>query len=242
MSKPIISIRVIFPVLFLLLTAGLKAQTGCPNDQTPPVITPLSNIRIILDPSGTKTITLADIATVTDNCNTAPPSNISPSYFSLADVGFKTVTVNATDGTFGTPSPVSFNAPHTIGVDASGNIYVTEWGNKKIRLINAGGTCSTLSEIINDGSFKGFINPTGMAIDGSGNYYVSDQGNNRIKKISPSGDVYIYAGGTQGYADGNGTLARFNHPSGLALDASGNLYVADTDNQRIRKIAPDGTV
>jgi len=239
-----ILLNIIVTSIVILSAFGVKAQnSGCLNDVTPPVITPLSSsIKVTLDASGSKTVMLADIATVTDNCNPNPLYNMSPASFTLADIGFKTITVNATDGTWGTPSPVSFNAPSGIAMDASGNIYVAEWGNKKIRKITSSGMCSTLSEIILDGSFKGFVNPTGIAIDADGNYYVADQGNNRIKKITPSGEVIIYAGGVQGYQDGNGTSARFNHPSGLALDAAGNLYVADTDNQRIRKISPDGAV
>ena len=79
-----------------------------------------------------------------------------------------------------------------------------------------------------------------MCIDASGTLYVSDA--SRIRQVSPNGQVTTWAGGEPGFADGPGLQARFNGPSGLAVNAAGDVFVADTFNQRIRKIAPDGTV
>ena len=75
-----------------------------------------------------------------------------------------------------------------------------------------------------------------MAVDSSGILYVADDENHRIRKITSAGVVSTFAGSRSGYHDATGTEAQFNFPSGVAVDSSGNLYVADTGNNRIRKI------
>ena len=88
-----------------------------------------------------------------------------------------------------------------------------------------------------------FAAPFGLAVGAGGTIYVSDGGeSNRIRKIAPDGAVTTFAGGVEGDADGVGAAASFNTPSGLALDAEGNVYVADTGNNRIRKVTPEGQV
>ncbi|MES2107128.1 MAG: NHL repeat-containing protein [Bacteroidota bacterium] len=88
-----------------------------------------------------------------------------------------------------------------------------------------------------------FNNPNGIAIDAAGNLYVADQGNNAIRKITAAGVVTTLAGnGSAGAANGKGTAASFNNPIALTIDIAGNLYVADFNNNLIRKITPDGTV
>jgi sugar lactone lactonase YvrE len=88
-----------------------------------------------------------------------------------------------------------------------------------------------------------FADPYGVAVDEAGNIYIADAGdNNRIRKLTPGGATSTLAGGKEGFADGPGAQAMFNTPSGVAIDGKGNLYVADTGNNAIRKVAPDGTV
>lgn len=143
----------------------------------------------------------------------------------------------------------SFFFPFGITVDASGNLYVADYFNNRIRKITPDGLVTTLAGSGVQGAADGpagaatFYGPRDVALDASGNLYVSDGENNLIRKISQSGVVSTFAGtGKPGAADGQGKAASFNQPDGLAVDAAGNLYVADVYNYLIRKITPGGLV
>jgi serine/threonine-protein kinase len=137
----------------------------------------------------------------------------------------------------------SFNEPSGLAVDASGNVYVADFGNNQIRKINPNGEVSTFAGNLNMGYADGmgiaasFNHPSSVAIDISGNLYVADDGNSLVRKINPAGIVTTIAGSkTLGSANGIGTTASFHYPLGIAVDASGNLYIADSFNNQIRKI------
>lgn len=151
----------------------------------------------------------------------------------------------------GAGAAARFNAPEGIAVDSVGNVYVADSNNNTIRKITSGGTVTTLAGVAGQsGSLDGaagsarFNGPYALAVDSSGTVYVSDLFNATIRKIDISGTVSTLAGspGYPGFADGVGSLARFNQPYALAVDSSGNVYVADTFNRAIRKIAPGGSV
>ena len=142
-----------------------------------------------------------------------------------------------------------FDFPFSLVVDGAGNIFVAEADNNQIRKITPNGIVSTFAgDTVGGyrdatGTDARFFGPAGIAIDGDGNLYVSDDLNHRIRKITPAGVVSTLAGsGIGGYKDGSRTEAQFNSPSGIAVDRSGNVYVADRDNNMIRKITPDGVV
>jgi sugar lactone lactonase YvrE len=91
-------------------------------------------------------------------------------------------------------------------------------------------------------SIAGFVEPFGIAVAPDGVIYVTDGGSHRVRRITADGRVETLAGGVRGFLDGVGTAARFDTPSGIAVDAAGVLYVADTGNHAVRRIAPDGAV
>lgn len=152
-------------------------------------------------------------------------------------------------GASNTTDSVAFNSPLSVAVDGSGNVYVADYGNDLIRKITPAGVVSNFAGSGAAGSDDGtgaaatFDLPEGIAIDIAGNLYVADNGNNLIRKITPAGVVTTLAGsGLVGSANGTGTAASFNSPFGIAVDASGNIYVADSGNNLIRKITPTGVV
>ena len=133
-----------------------------------------------------------------------------------------------------------FSHPRGVTVDGSGNVFVSDAGNDFIRKVAPDGTVTSFVGI------KGlaiFNDPGQIAVDAAGNVYVADEGYHQIQKITPDGNHFVLAGnGSPGTKNGVGTNAQFNHPTGVALDKFGNLYVADEYNSVIRKIDPNGVV
>jgi sugar lactone lactonase YvrE len=137
--------------------------------------------------------------------------------------------------------------------DAAGNLYIADAGNYRIRKINTAGTISTIAGNGTPG-FSGdggpataaqILSVTGICIDGAGNLYIADLPNQRVRKISASGIITTVAGnGTAGYMGDGGaaTAAQLNQPSDVAIDAAGNLYIADKANNRVRKVTSSGTI
>ncbi len=143
----------------------------------------------------------------------------------------------------------SFNYPSGIVADSSGNLFIADTGNSKIRKITPAGVVSTIAGGDSNGSTDAvgtdasFNFPSGIAIDSNNNLFVTDAGNNKIRKITPAGVVSTVAGsGLSGSTDAVGANASFKHPSAIAIDSSNNLFVTDAGNNKIRKITPAGAV
>jgi sugar lactone lactonase YvrE len=152
-----------------------------------------------------------------------------------------TLMVNGT--TDGTGTAASFHAPWGICIDGADNLYVTDTLGQKIRKITPAGVVTTIAGTGTQGFADGpatsamFWQPSGIEVDEAGNLYVCDAGNCRIRKINPLGVVTTIAGtGTFSSLDGPGTSATFNNPRDVCIDASGNLYIAGGNDNKIRKI------
>jgi uncharacterized protein (TIGR03437 family) len=153
----------------------------------------------------------------------------------------------------GGPATAASLTPCGVAADAAGNLYIAENHNHRIRKVTAAGTITTVAGSGQAG-YSGdggpatsawLEGPEGVAVDAAGNLYIADGGNSRIRKVTPSGTITTVAGnGRDGYSGDGGlaTAASLGYPSDVAVDAAGNLYIADTSNSRVRKVAPTGTI
>ena len=159
----------------------------------------------------------------------------------------------AFSGDNGPGDAADLNGPSAINVDSRGNLYITDELNQRVRRVDAAGTITTIAgtgvaNYSGDGgpaTAAALLNPEGVATDASGTVYIADTGNNRIRAIDASGRIVTKAGdGTAGFSGdgGSSTAARLNAPGSVAVDAAGNVYFADTGNNRVRRIDASGVV
>ena len=150
----------------------------------------------------------------------------------------------------GTGAAASFSLPHGIAIDsATGNLYVADYLNSTIRKVTSAGAVTTLAgtagtfgAVDGTGPAAQFNGPLGVALDSTAtNVYVADAGNTTVRQVTTAGGaVTTLAGGTGGYSNGTGGAAQFAYPSSVATDSSGNVFVADADNNLIRKVTTPG--
>jgi trimeric autotransporter adhesin len=145
------------------------------------------------------------------------------------------------------------NYPENLVTDASGNIYIADIGANRVRMINTSGIITTIAGngvagYSGDGgpaTSAGLYYPSALAFDHSGNLYICDQGNERIRVVNSSGIIRsITSGGAAGFAGDGGPAiyAKFHFPTGIAIDAAGNIFICDNNNHRIRKINTSGII
>ena len=155
------------------------------------------------------------------------------------------------------------NFPRAVAVDGAGNVYFADYGNHLIRRVDTRGIITTIAgtgegtgeERYYQGGYSGdggpavearLYNPFGLAVDGGGNLYIADTWNNRIRRVDPKGTITTIAGtgGRSGYSGDGGPAveAQLGGPFGLAVDAAGNLYIADRWNDRIRRVGTSGII
>ena len=168
-----------------------------------------------------------------------------------------TVAGNGTSGFSGDGGPATsaeLFSPETLAVDGVGNLFIGESGNHRIRKVSLDGIISTVagngtSGFSGDGgpaSSAQLAFPRGVAVDAAGNLFIGEgESGNRIRKVSSNGIITTVAGnGTSGFSGDGGpaTSAQISNPRSVAVDMAGNLFIADTQNHRIRKVSPDGTI
>jgi hypothetical protein len=149
----------------------------------------------------------------------------------------------------GGPTAARFNGLRRLAFDQSGNLLVSDSSNRRIRKVDPNGNVTTFAGTGGSGSVNGaanvaqFSSTEGITVDATGNVFVAEVGANQIRKIDSSGNVTTFAGsGTQGFADGPGATAQFKNPYDVEADGLGNVYVADANNNRIRRIDSSGNV
>ena len=137
-------------------------------------------------------------------------------------------------------------------MDSAGNFYIADASNHRIRKVDSTGTITTVAGTAGEFGFGGdggpaveaaLYNPRGVAVDSAGNFYIADTRNHRIRKVDSTGTITTVAGtGEFGFSgdEGPATTARLAFPYGVAVDSAGSLYIADTNNHRIRKLTPGG--
>ncbi|HYM12490.1 MAG TPA: hypothetical protein VEU62_17265 [Bryobacterales bacterium] len=157
------------------------------------------------------------------------------------------------NGNGGPATSAGLNAPAGLALDAAGNLYICDTYNTEVRKVKPDGTIvpfagSGQHSYGGDGGpavYAAMDFPAGITADAAGNVYIADQHNDRIRKVDTNGIITTIAGnGEQGYCGDGGPAVKacLNYPSDIAFDAAGNMYIADEDNNVVRKVTPDGTI
>jgi sugar lactone lactonase YvrE len=219
-------------------------------------ITPDRKLTVLLDPRTSPVVQPQSVAVTKDGTVlvTEPGANRVIRIGSGGQISNFAGNGTGNDSGDGGPAAAAgINFPTGIAIDSAGNIYVAEGAGRKIRRIDANGIVTTIAGTGAEGSGGDggpainaqFVNPVAVAIDSAGNIYVVDRDGQKVRKIDPSGVISTVAGTGEVGFDGDrgpGPAAKLCFPEGVAVDSKGQVFVADTYANRIRRIATDGTI
>jgi sugar lactone lactonase YvrE len=261
--EPAEAMRKFKPVLLHAeIASGSATPTPSPSPSATPTPSP-SPSGVLLVPAGqsssssptlTRTVTPTPTPsrTVTRTSTVSPSGTPTPSASGSPtpppQTGVTTLAGSSANFADGVGAAAAFNFPTLMVMAPDGALLVADFSNHRIRRVDAARSVTTFAGSTTNGNADGqgaagqFNSPTGVAVDTAGNVYVADYGNHRVRTVTPTGLVSTLAGSSIGSADGQGAAAQFSSPHDVAVDPSGNVYVADRDNQRIRKITPTGLV
>jgi sugar lactone lactonase YvrE len=196
---------------------------------------------LAVDASGDVYYADADLCVIRKITPTTPTGTIT-TVAGSGEVGY------SGDGQVATSTNVALNGPRGVAVDAAGDLFIADSSNEVIREVTAKGVISTIAGVgMNAGysgdngpALKALLNqPTGIVVDASGNVYFSDSFNNVVRKVTATGTITTYAGnGLYGYSGDNGPAqsAELAGPAGLSLNSTGDLFIADSANSRVREV------
>ena len=172
------------------------------------------------------------------------PDGVITTYAGTGTAGFS--------GDTGPATSAQLSQPQGVAVDAAGNLFFVDSSNSRVRKVTPGGIITTvagngLAGYTGDtgsATSASIRNPLGLAIDAMGNLFIADYGNNVVRKVTAGIITTVAGNGTAGYSgDGsNAITARLNAPQGVTVDAAGNLFIADKNNNVVREVTPDGLI
>jgi hypothetical protein len=212
-------------------TASITITTSDPNDVEP-------GSRSLVNGRATFTVVPATLGSWTVIPAGGPVANHESGEYAVVVV-ISTVAGNGSTGSGGDGGPAtqaSLTIPYGVAVGPAGSFYIADTGTGRVRKVSASGVITTVA--------SGLSSPTGLAVDSVGNVYIAEKHAHRVRKLNTQGSLLVVAGtGAAGFSGdgGQATAAQLNFPTGVAV-YNGNLYIADENNHRVRKVDPSGVI